>query len=85
MRSHTYFQPSVVWHDSQKMSHTECRPVSSIRSSDGPQPTFTLHVHEKRRYTRTLYSTVFRLVLRAQVTLTTALPCEHATQFDKRT
>uniref|UniRef100_A0A8C3CFA6 Serpin domain-containing protein n=1 Tax=Cairina moschata TaxID=8855 RepID=A0A8C3CFA6_CAIMO len=38
----TYFQPRVVLQLSQKMSATECSPVSSRRCSAGPQPTLTL-------------------------------------------
>lgn len=38
----TYFQPRVVLQLWQKMSATECSPVSSSRCSAGPQPTFTL-------------------------------------------
>lgn len=38
----TYFQPSVVLQLSQKISATECSPVSRRRCSAGPQPTLTL-------------------------------------------
>lgn len=41
----TYFQPKVVLQFSQWMSATAWRPVSSTRSSAGPQPTFTLRGH----------------------------------------
>uniref|UniRef100_A0A480HLK6 Protein yippee-like 3 isoform X2 n=1 Tax=Sus scrofa TaxID=9823 RepID=A0A480HLK6_PIG len=37
----SYFQPKVVLQFSQWMSATAWRPVSSTRSSAGPQPTFT--------------------------------------------
>ena len=38
----TYFQPRVVLQLSQKISATECSPVSRRRCSAGPHPTLTL-------------------------------------------